>query len=249
MYVVLYVNKTNPILKPIYQCWWSSLHKLNMRHSLHAVRDPLANHSADRLWLWGFAKPNDNHFKWSTTEFHWVFSFCDVQRSLSDSVTHRCLYHVCFSWLKTSRCRLFASSSTQCMWLTGKLKNLSGISWFAWVFWLVLCCVVWRQVTIPLKKCSTLMGCLGKKQLGSFSPWIDPWLVTPYETFTYLFNWNIFIRLHSANKNYPVDLLKLAITGKFGLICDSRTQTINSSETLRRSRSEDSKTLWGFLIA
>ena len=29
-----------------------------------------------------------------------------------------------------------------------------------------------------------------------------------YEAFTYLFGWNIFIRLLSANKNYPVDLLK-----------------------------------------
>ena len=26
---------------------------------------------------------------------------------------------------------------------TGKLRNLSEISWFVWVFWLVLCCVVW----------------------------------------------------------------------------------------------------------
>ena len=35
--------------------------------------------------------------------------------------------------------------------LTGKLKNLSEIIWFVWVFnlfWLVLCCVAWRLFTI-----------------------------------------------------------------------------------------------------
>ena len=194
MYVVLYVNKTNPILKPIYQCWWSSLHKLNMRHSLHAVRDPLATHSADRLWLWGFAKPNDNHFKWSTTEFHWVFSFCDVQRSLSDSVTHRCLYHVCFSWLKTSRCRLFASSSTQCMWLTGKLKNLSGISWFAWVLLmflvgLVLFCLKEGSSTDIQRNASTFMFYLITAQ------WIVPRLAAVHKTNTKKTHTNLWLKV------------------------------------------------------
>ena len=69
---------------------------------------------------------------------------------------------------------------------TGKLQNLSEISWFAWVFWLVLCglcswfCVVWRLFTV-WKNASTWMVCLGKKQLGSTSPWIVPWLVTHME--------------------------------------------------------------------
>ena len=69
-----------------------------------------------------------------------------------------------------------------------------------------------------------------------------------YEAFTYLFGWNIFFRLLSANKNYPVDLLKLAITVKFVLFRDSGTQTINSNGTLMRSRREDFKTLRGFLL-
>ena len=36
----------------------------------------------------------------------------------------------------------------KCMSPTGKLQNLSENSLVAWVFWLVLCCVVGRQVTI-----------------------------------------------------------------------------------------------------
>ena len=55
-----------------------------------------------------------------------------------------------------------------------------------------------------------------------------------YEAFTYLFGQNIFIQglecfihLLSANNNFPIDLLKLAITGNFGLIFDSWTQTIH----------------------
>ena len=38
-------------------------------------------------------------------------------------------------------------------------------------------------------------------------------------------DWNISIHLLSANKNSPVDLFKLAITGNFGLIRDFGTQT------------------------
>ena len=37
--------------------------------------------------------------------------------------------------------------------------------------------------------------------------------------------WNISIHLLSANKNSPVDLVKLAITGNFGLIRDFGTRT------------------------
>ena len=47
-----------------------------------------------------------------------------------------------------------------------------------------------------------------------------------YEAFTYLFGRNIFIHLLSANNNFPIDLLKLAITGNFGSIVDPWTQTI-----------------------
>ena len=48
------------------------------------------------------------------------------------------------------------------------------------------------------------------------------------EAFAYLFGRNIFIRLLSANKISPVDLLKLAITGNFTrLIRDSETRTIH----------------------
>ena len=38
-------------------------------------------------------------------------------------------------------------------------------------------------------------------------------------------DWNISIHLLSANKNSPVDLFKLAITGNFGLIRDFGSQT------------------------
>ena len=37
--------------------------------------------------------------------------------------------------------RLSAQTQVNC-------KQLSEISWFVWVFWLVLCCVVWRLFTI-----------------------------------------------------------------------------------------------------
>ena len=89
----------------------------------------------------------------------------------------------------------------------------------------------------PLKKCLNFDGLsrqwnrgkwgyfigLCKNQFGSNSSWITPRLVThinelhcSYEAFTYiayLFGWDIFIRLLSANKNSFVDLLKLVITG------------------------------------
>ena len=34
------------------------------------------------------------------------------------------------------------------VWSTGKLQNSPEISWFAWVFLVVLCCVVYRHFTI-----------------------------------------------------------------------------------------------------
>ena len=46
-----------------------------------------------------------------------------------------------------------------------------------------------------------------------------------YEAFTYLFGRNIVIRLLSANKNSPVDLLKWAIMEDFGLIRDYTAHT------------------------
>ena len=74
---------------------------------------------------------------------------------------------------------------------TGKLQNLTEISWFAWVLWLVLCCAVWWQVKSPLKKClnfDVLSRQIGKepRQVTSSSwqvtvwqhfPWIIPRLV------------------------------------------------------------------------
>ena len=59
------------------------------------------------------------------------------------------------------------------------------------------------------------MNCIGKKQLGSSK------FGHSYEAFTYLFGLNTFMHHLSANENTPVDLLKLAIMGNFGLICDS----------------------------
>ena len=82
-----------------------------------------------------------------------------------------------------------------------KLQNLTEISWFAWVFWLVLCCAVWRQVTIE-KNASTLMVCLGKNFPMNCSK--NGHL---YETFTNLFGWNIFMSLVTANKSSPGDLI------------------------------------------
>ena len=110
---------------------------------------------------------------------------------------------------------------------TGKLKTLSKTSWFAWVFgWF---CVMLFEGMPPLKNSSTLMVCQDKKQLSSTSsPWIVPrlWSLIYYEAFTYLFWQNVFIPLLSANKNFPVDLLKWAIMEDFGLIRDFAVHTV-----------------------
>ena len=116
---------------------------------------------------------------------------------------------------------------------TGKLQDLSEISWFAWVFWLVLvgyvlCCL---KASHHWKNVSTLMVCLGKKQLGMVghtSPWLVPGLGTYIKAFTHPFGRNIFICLLSANKDSPVGLWKIAITGKFGLIRDSTYKLVTS---------------------
>ena len=74
----------------------------------------------------------------------------------------------------------------------------------------VLCCLKTRHT---LKNDLILMVCLGKRQLGS-TPLNCFRIGHSYEAFTYLFGQNIFIHLLTANKNSPVDLQKLAITGK-----------------------------------
>ena len=54
------------------------------------------------------------------------------------------------------------------------------------------------------------------------------------EAFTYLFGQKIFIRLLSANKNPPVDLLKWAIMEDFGLIRDYTAHTVYFYETCKK---------------
>ena len=97
---------------------------------------------------------------------------------------------------------------------TGKLNFFRKTAGLYKIFWLALTVFDWFWVLLfesksPLKKIL---------QLGH-----------SYETFMYLFGRNtcIYIRLLPANKNYPLDILKLVIKGNFGLLCDSGVQTIH----------------------
>ena len=74
-----------------------------------------------------------------------------------------------------------------------------GICWF---------CVAFFEGTSLSKNASTLMVCLGKKKFGSTSPCIVRRLVIPVlQKYLHLFSL-------SKQKSF-VDLLKLAVTGKF----------------------------------
>ena len=78
-----------------------------------------------------------------------------------------------------------------------------------------------------LKKCRNFDGLSRQETIGQHFPMKCSKIGHSYESFTYLFAGDNFIRHLSADKNSPVDLWKLAVTGKFGLIRDSGTQSIH----------------------
>ena len=118
------------------------------------------------------------HFRISTVAFLTCLSSSAYPTYYITTVFY---YVTCFLtwWPDRHACNL--------QWVTPGLQNH---------FWLVLCCVVWRQVE---KNVSTLMVCLGKRQLCSTCS-------NSYDALKYLFGKNIFICLLSANRNSPVDL-------------------------------------------
>ena len=98
--------------------------------------------------------------------------------------------------------------SSPCVVSTGKLQNLSEISWFAWVFWLVLDC--WLVLCC-------LMAHHHWKNASSL-------ICHSYEAFTYLFHQNIIIPLRSANKNSFVVLRKIKNRRLSGIKRESQWQ-------------------------
>ena len=108
----------------------------------------------------------------------------------------------------------------------------------------VLC---WSKAPHHWKNASTLVY-LGKKQLGSTFTWIVPRLVTHMKHLHTCLaeissskELECFIHLLSANNKFLIDLLKLAITGNFGFILDSWTQTIHFCPKLAGSLMVESR--------
>ena len=93
-----------------------------------------------------------------------------------------------------------------------KLQNFSKISWYAWVFWLFLCRVVWRHVTI-IQKCLIFDDLSRQETIWQHFPMSCSKIGHSCEAFTYLFGPNMFICLLSANKKSPAEI---AIMGNLG---------------------------------
>ena len=92
-------------------------------------------------------------------------------------------------------------------------------------FWLVLCYVVWRQVTNE-KNVSILMVCLGNKQLRGashelFQHWSIIWSI-------FMPVWSKYLHSSFLSKQKYIYPLKLAIIGNFGLIRDFTAKFLES---------------------
>ena len=122
------------------------------------------------------------------------------------------------------------------------LKSAGLHESFGW-FWLVLCCGVWRQVTN--KKCLNFEGLSRQETIGQRFSIHCSKIGHSNEALTYLFGWNIFISLLLANKHSPVDLWKLAITGKFRSIRDSTLSFLQDLEIKLSEVPGSRKNLWG----
>ena len=111
--------------------------------------------------------------------------------------------------------------------ITGKLQNLSEISWFECIFWLDLCCVVLFEGKSPLKECLSRRETIGQhysmnwSKIGhSINKFSVKFIAHIKQLHTCLaktmnfpetgefIGWNIIIRFLSANKDSPVCLFK-----------------------------------------
>ena len=88
---------------------------------------------------------------------------------------------------------------------TSKLQNFSKISWYAWVFWLFLCRVVWRHVTI-IQKCLIFDGLSRQETIGQHFPMSCSKIGHSCEAFTYLFGPNISFVFSQQRNSLPQDL-------------------------------------------
>ena len=164
------------------------------------------------------------------SESSWGLPCCSIDKPIRKSVTikpHLPIFDFKQYYLNLSlcMCRQLYYNQTQpqpnmLVSNTGKLQNLSKISWFTWFYGWFLCYVVWRHVTN--EKLLNFDGLSRQETLEQhFAPHeLFQDCGHSYEAFTYLFGRNIFIRLLSANKNSLVDLLTWANMEDFGLIRD-----------------------------